>query len=72
MIMNNGTIRVVKCQNKYMPKATSGTSGHRSHMLMVVFDWQGLTCYLCSIVTLGPAGNTVELLVAKVSRTTHL
>ena len=44
-----------------IPKVILGAFGLHCSMPMVVFDWQGMTCYQCSVVLLGVGGNVVEL-----------
>jgi len=52
-----------------MPKAISyGTFGHLRNTPTVALDWQGVTSYWCSIMTLGLRETAVELQAVKVSK----
>jgi len=36
-------------------------SNHRSSMPVIVYHWQGMTSYYCSVVTLHTGGTIIEL-----------
>jgi len=46
----------------------SGTSGHGSITTVVGFDWQGMTCYWCSIMTFCLGGTLSSYKPLKISR----
>jgi len=56
-----------RCKSQYVPKVISDSHRYRSSMPMVATDWQSMTSYYSSIVTISLGGTAVKAI--KVSKT---